>query len=147
MTRLTLLAAAAVVGIGFAAQSASAAPPSVIVYPTVRPYSPPVVVTPRPLVYPVPRIDHDYVVLYRPSSWAGGFLTGGSRRFAVPRSPSVGWNFRACLPGSSAFAITTALSRGESGRLAPRVAFMPGAKKTSSTVEPSSLAERVTDLK
>ena len=40
MTRLTLLTAATVIGIGFAAQSASAAPPSVIVYPTVRPYSP-----------------------------------------------------------------------------------------------------------
>ena len=86
MTRLTLVAAAAVVGIGFAAQSASAAPPSVIVYPTVRPYSPPVVVAPRPLVYPVPRIDHDYVVLYRPSI-LGGWVSYG--RFETFRGAQI----------------------------------------------------------
>jgi hypothetical protein len=90
MTRLTkcLAAAAVVAGFGFASQTASAHPPTVIVHPTVRPvpavpvYSP---FAPRPLVYTTPytvnypiapRHDHDYVVLHRPSPFGGWELYG-----------------------------------------------------------------------
>ena len=60
-------AAAVVVGLGLATQSASAAPPTIIVNPTIRPFPGPF---PRPLPYPVHH-DHDYVVLYKSSPFSG----------------------------------------------------------------------------
>jgi hypothetical protein len=92
MTRLTLVAAAAAVGIGFAAQTASAHPPVVVgrplivTYPTypVPSYYPPLATYPT---YPlVPRIDHDYVVLYRPSI-LGGWVSYG--RFETFRGAQI----------------------------------------------------------
>ena len=84
MTRLTkcLVAAAVVAGFGITAQSASAAPPTVIVNPTIKPYPTYSPFAPRPLPYPpvvapvLPRHDHDYLVQYRPSPF-GGWVTYG----------------------------------------------------------------------
>jgi hypothetical protein len=76
MTRFTkcLTAAAVVVGFGLATQSASAAPPTIIVHPTILPNPGPF--PPRPYPYPIPRHDHDYVVLYKSSPF-GGWLNYG----------------------------------------------------------------------
>jgi len=83
MTRLTkcLVAAGVVAGFAFTAQSASAHPPTVIVSPTVAPY--PTYYTPRPALYPplvvnpiLPRIDYDYLVLYRPTPFGGWRVYG-----------------------------------------------------------------------
>ena len=80
MTRLTrwLMAAAVVAGISFTAQSASAAPPSVIVHPTVRPFPNPGPFPPRPLPFPNPHRphDHDYLVQYRTSPFGGWQVYG-----------------------------------------------------------------------
>jgi hypothetical protein len=81
MTRLTKMFVAAtvvVVGVGFTAQSASAAPPSVIVHPTFRPFPTHGQIHHRPLPFPNPHRphDHDYLVQYRPSVF-GGWRTYG----------------------------------------------------------------------
>ena len=78
MTRFSkwLTAAAVVVGFGLAAQSASAAPPTIIVNPTIRPLPGPF---PRPLPYPIYH-DHDYVVLYKSSPFGGWINYGRSSR-------------------------------------------------------------------
>jgi hypothetical protein len=84
MMRLTkcLVAAAVVAGVAFTARSASAAPPQVIVHPTIKPFPThghghnhgPF----RPLPFPNPHRphDHDYVLQYRPSPF-GGWVTYG----------------------------------------------------------------------
>lgn len=93
MTRLLkiLTVAAVVAGFGFATQSASAGGPvkykqSVVVFPTyptprpiVRPYPiyPVYPVSPiYPVFGPLPRIDYDYAVLYRPSFFASSQVFG-----------------------------------------------------------------------
>ena len=90
MTRFTkyLTSAAVVLGVGFATQSAGAAPPSVIVHPTFAPNPGPF--PPQPYPYPMPHHDHDYVVLYKPSLFSGWvnygkFETRHSAEHAVRR--------------------------------------------------------------
>jgi hypothetical protein len=100
MKRLTLAVAAAVVGLGVAAQTASAAGP-VKVQPTIMPYPKPY---PQPLPYPYPypqpfpnpgpfpppRVDYDYVVLYKPSFFSpvkvyGRYETRFQAQYAAQR--------------------------------------------------------------
>ena len=71
MTRLTkwLTAAAVMAGVGFTAQAASAHP-TVVVQPTILPYPNPGPFPPRPYP-PGPRIDLDYMVLYKPTFFGG----------------------------------------------------------------------------
>ena len=127
MTRLTkcLVAAAVVAGFGLASQTASAAPPSVIVHPTIKPYPTYSPFTPRPLPYPPvpsPRSCRGMTMTTsssigpRPS--AAGRRTASSRRATAPRAPSGDWNGRGCRRELSD--CTTTWSRRTGGNSASR---------------------------
>ena len=94
MTRFTkLLAVAAVLGglVGFAG-TASAHPPKVVIVPGITPKPFPF---PNPGPFP-PRVDFDFVVLYKPSIFApsivfGKFETLNGARIAALRLESFGF--------------------------------------------------------
>ena len=76
LTKL-LTAAAVVVGVGFAGTATAAAgqPQKVTAQPSILPYPYPFPY-PGPFPKPFPRVDHDYVVFYKPSIFSGWRVYG-----------------------------------------------------------------------